>query len=62
VTACPVSRSPPPGLAAPTARAAAAASSSTLIYVATPAQVAEVIACLASDALGRITAHVITLR
>jgi 3-oxoacyl-[acyl-carrier protein] reductase len=38
------------------------ASSSTLIHVAAPAQVAEVIAYLASDAAGLITANVITLR
>jgi 3-oxoacyl-[acyl-carrier protein] reductase len=40
----------------------AVASSSTLIHVAAPAQVAEVIAYLASDAAGLITANVITLR
>jgi 3-oxoacyl-[acyl-carrier protein] reductase len=40
----------------------AVASSSTLIHVAAPAQVAEVIAYLASDASGLITANVITLR
>jgi 3-oxoacyl-[acyl-carrier protein] reductase len=40
----------------------AVASSSTLIHVATPAQVAEVIAYLASEAAGLITANVITLR
>jgi len=40
----------------------AVASSSTLIHVAAPAQVAEVIAYLASDAAGLITANVVTLR
>jgi 3-oxoacyl-[acyl-carrier protein] reductase len=36
--------------------------SSTLIHIATPAEVAEVIAYLASDAATLITANVITLR
>ncbi len=38
------------------------AASPTLIHVATPDQVAEVIAYLASDAAALITANVITLR
>jgi len=38
------------------------AESSTLIHVATPAEVAEVIAYLASDAASLITANTITLR
>ena len=38
------------------------AESATLIHVATPDEVAEVIACLASDAAALITANVITLR
>jgi 3-oxoacyl-[acyl-carrier protein] reductase len=33
-----------------------------LIHIASPAQVAEVIACLTSDAAALITANVITLR
>jgi 3-oxoacyl-[acyl-carrier protein] reductase len=41
---------------------AAVAASSTLIHIVTPAEVAEVIAYLASDAAGLITANVITLR
>ena len=41
---------------------AAVADSRTLMHVATPAEVAEVIAYLASDAAGLITANVITLR
>jgi 3-oxoacyl-[acyl-carrier protein] reductase len=41
---------------------AAVADSKTLIHIATPAEVAEVIAYLASDAAGLITANVITLR
>jgi 3-oxoacyl-[acyl-carrier protein] reductase len=40
----------------------AVAASSTLIHIATPAEVAEVIAYLASDAAALITANVITLR
>jgi NAD(P)-dependent dehydrogenase (short-subunit alcohol dehydrogenase family) len=40
----------------------AVAASSTLIHVATPAEVADVIAYLASDAAALITANVITLR
>jgi len=40
----------------------AVAASPTLIHVATPAQVAEVISYLASDAAALITANVITLR
>jgi 3-oxoacyl-[acyl-carrier protein] reductase len=40
----------------------AVAASSTLIHVAAPAEVAEVIAYLASDAAALITANVITLR
>jgi 3-oxoacyl-[acyl-carrier protein] reductase len=38
------------------------ASSSTLIHIAGPAQVADVIAYLASDAAALITANVLTLR
>lgn len=38
------------------------AGSATLIHIATPAEVADVIAYLASDAAGLITANVITLR
>jgi 3-oxoacyl-[acyl-carrier protein] reductase len=38
------------------------AESATLIHVATPAEVAEVIAYLASDAASLITANTITLR
>jgi 3-oxoacyl-[acyl-carrier protein] reductase len=38
------------------------ASSPTLIHIATPQQVADVIAYLASDAAALITANVITLR
>jgi 3-oxoacyl-[acyl-carrier protein] reductase len=41
---------------------AAVAASSTLIHITTPAEVAEVIAYLASDAAELITANVITLR
>jgi 3-oxoacyl-[acyl-carrier protein] reductase len=41
---------------------AAVAASSALIHIATPAEVAEVIAYLASDAAELITANVITLR
>jgi 3-oxoacyl-[acyl-carrier protein] reductase len=40
----------------------AVAASSTLIHIAAPAEVAEVIAYLASDAAALITANVITLR
>jgi 3-oxoacyl-[acyl-carrier protein] reductase len=40
----------------------AVAKSTTLIHVASPAEVAEVIAYLASDAAALITANVITLR
>jgi 3-oxoacyl-[acyl-carrier protein] reductase len=40
----------------------AVAASTTLVHVASPAEVAEVIAYLASDAAGLITANVITLR
>ena len=40
----------------------AVAASSTLVHIATPAEVAEVIAYLASDAAALITANVITLR
>jgi 3-oxoacyl-[acyl-carrier protein] reductase len=40
----------------------AVAESTTLIHVASSAEVAEVIACLASDAAALITANVITLR
>jgi len=40
----------------------AVAASSTLIHIATPAEVAEVMAYLASDAAALITANVITLR
>jgi 3-oxoacyl-[acyl-carrier protein] reductase len=40
----------------------AVAASSTLIHIATPAEVADVIAYLASDAAALITANVITLR
>jgi 3-oxoacyl-[acyl-carrier protein] reductase len=40
----------------------AVAASSTLIHIASPAEVAEVIAYLASDAAALITANVITLR
>jgi 3-oxoacyl-[acyl-carrier protein] reductase len=40
----------------------AVAESPTLIHIATPAEVAEVIAYLASDAAALITANVITLR
>ncbi len=40
----------------------AVAASSTLIHIAPPAEVADVIAYLASDAAGLITANVITLR
>ena len=36
--------------------------SATLIHIASPEEVAEVIAYLASDAAGLITANVITLR
>jgi 3-oxoacyl-[acyl-carrier protein] reductase len=38
------------------------AKSPTLIHIATPQQVADVIAYLASDAAGLVTANVITLR
>jgi 3-oxoacyl-[acyl-carrier protein] reductase len=41
---------------------AAVAASATLIHIASPADVAEVIAYLASDAAALITANVITLR
>jgi 3-oxoacyl-[acyl-carrier protein] reductase len=40
----------------------AVAASSALIHIATPAEVADVIAYLASDAAALITANVITLR
>jgi 3-oxoacyl-[acyl-carrier protein] reductase len=40
----------------------AVAASTTLIHIASPAEVAEVIAYLASDAAALITANVITLR
>jgi 3-oxoacyl-[acyl-carrier protein] reductase len=40
----------------------AVAASSTLMHIATPAEVADVIAYLASDAAALITANVITLR
>jgi 3-oxoacyl-[acyl-carrier protein] reductase len=40
----------------------AVAASSTLVHIASPAEVAEVIAYLASDAAALITANVITLR
>jgi 3-oxoacyl-[acyl-carrier protein] reductase len=41
---------------------AAVADSKTMIHIATPAEVADVIAYLASDAAGLITANVLTLR
>jgi len=41
---------------------AAVADSKTMIHIATPAEVADVIAYLASDAAGLVTANVLTLR
>jgi len=41
---------------------AAVADSNTMIHIATPAEVADVIADLASDTAGLITANVLTLR
>ena len=52
---------PSPGWVTGAVRQAVAASSA-LIHIATPAEVADVIAYLASDAAALITANVITLR